>query len=220
MSVSNRKRYTLGAWLAPLVCLPALADWTPEQWAGLLAGQAVVEYTRTEESGGAARVSIIMQTSAERLWDVLLSCQRSYEYVDGILACEVLEAGLQQERIRQSVKKAWFLPTLEYVIEFDRQPWSAIEFRRVEGDLKRLEGGWRFQDLADGGGLLVSHEIRVQPNFPVPRWLVRRTLANDLPDMLRCLRFLAAGSVDPGQAAADREACPATPPERPGDQSR
>jgi len=187
-------------------------QWSEQQWRDLMAGEAVVEYTRTEESGGAARVSVIMRTPAERLWAVLLSCDRSFDYVDGMRACKVLEQGLHHERIRQAVKKTWFLPQLDYVIEFERQPWSVIDFHRVEGDLKLLQGGWRFRDLSDGAGLLVSHEIRVQPNFPVPRWLVRRTLANDLPDMLRCLRYLAAGSFDPAQAVADQRACPQRAP--------
>jgi hypothetical protein len=171
-------------------------------------GQVRVEYTRTDESGGAARVSILMQASAEDLWAILLSCERSFEYVDGLRECEVIEGDVEQALVRQSVKKSWILPRLDYVIEFRRQPFTAIDFRKTEGDLKLLEGLWRFVELADGTALLVTHEIRVQPAFPVPRWLVRRSIARDIPDMLVCLRALAGGSLDATSAVTDRGHCP------------
>lgn len=197
--------------------LPALAGLTvPAHAQGLPAdaiqalrgGEALVEYTQTEESGGAARVAVLMQAPAEDLWAILLSCERSYEYVDGLRACEVLEGDLERALVRQSVKKHWLLPQLDYVIEFRRQPYAAIDFHKVEGDLKLLEGSWRFTELPGSTGLLVTHEIRVQPSFPVPRWLVRRSIARDVPDMLFCLRALAGGSFDAVMARADRGLCP------------
>lgn len=175
----------------------------------LLGGEALVEYTQTEESGGAARVALVMRAPAEDLWAILLSCERSYEYVDGLRDCEVLEGDLQQALVRQSVKKHWLLPQLDYVIEFRRRPYSEIDFRKVEGDLKLLEGSWRFSDLPGGAGLLVTHEIRVRPSFPVPRWLVRRSIARDVPDMLYCLRALAGGSFSAAATTVDRALCPA-----------
>jgi hypothetical protein len=177
---------------------------------GEAGGQAdlTLEFTRTAESGGAARVSLLMDTTPERIWDVLLSCERSFEYVDGMRDCEVLEGEVRQQRVRQSVKKHWLLPRLEYVIEFNRTPYTDIGFRRIEGDLDLLEGRWRFEPAPGQSGTRVIHEIRVQPSFPVPRWLVRRSLASDLPDMLLCLRALAGGSGNSRQETEDRARCP------------
>lgn len=200
-------------WPVVLGVLSSVAAATSPQFnsderAALEAGEALVEYTQTEASGGAARVSVLVHTPLERVWAVLLSCERSFEYVDGMQACEVIDGDVHHQRVRQSVKKSWLLPRLDYVIEFDRDPYRAIDFRRVAGDLERLEGHWRFAEWAEDGTFLVTHEIRVQPSFPVPRWLVRRSIARDVPDMLRCLRVLAGGSAGPEQAAADRVHCP------------
>jgi ribosome-associated toxin RatA of RatAB toxin-antitoxin module len=181
---------------------------TGAEMSRLRAGEALVEYTQTEASGGAARVTVLMHAPAEALWEVLLSCERSFEYVDGLRACEVVEGGVERARVRQSVKKSLLLPRLDYVIQFDRRPYVAIDFHKVEGDLRLLEGSWRFAPLADEHAMLVTHEIRVQPSFPVPRWLVRRSIARDVPDMLLCLRALAGGSFGGQQASADRALCP------------
>ena len=102
------------------------------------------------------------------------------------------EPGADVTTLRQSVDKGWAVPRVDYVITVRRVPFSRVDFSLVEGDLRVMEGGWRF--VESGDALLVTHEIRVQPAFPVPRWLLRRTLRKDLPDMLACLRGLTGGS--------------------------
>ena len=62
--------------------------------------------------------------------------------------------------------------------------------------------------LGDDKGVIVIHEIRVQPRIPVPRWLVRRSLRKDLPDMLACIRGLAKASGDDRRIADDLNRCP------------
>jgi hypothetical protein len=57
---------------------------------------------------------------------------------------------------------------------------------------------------------LVTLDMQVQSRFPVPRWLVQRSLSRDLPDMLQCLRALSGASGSDAQASRDREACPAS----------
>ena len=83
-----------------------------------------------------------------------------------------------------------------------------VSFHLVEGNLKVMEGQWNFQKLDDGDAMLVSHEIRVRSRFPAPRWLVRRVLKKDLPDMLACVRGLAEASGDQNLLANDLKRCP------------
>jgi len=174
----------------------------------LRAGEVLLENTRTDESGGAARVRALMYTSLEKIWEVLLSCERSFEYVDGLKACEIVEGGVAHALVRQSVKKSWATPRLDYTVEFNRQPFSLIEFHRTKGDLELLEGNWQFEALQGEDAVLVTHNIRVQPSFPVPRWLIRRSIRKDMPDMLACLRSLTGGSIDRDQRQSDNDRCP------------
>jgi hypothetical protein len=188
---------------------PALAGGAePARISAAETAEVQLEFTQTEESGGAARVSLLMFAPPESIWAVLLSCERSFEYVDGMRGCDVIEGGVEHQSVRQSVKKHWLLPRLDYVLEFERKPFTQIEFRRIEGDLRLLEGAWRFEPVPEQDATQVTHEIRVQPSFPVPRWLVRRSLASDLPDMLQCLRALSGGSGSGRQHAEDRARCP------------
>ena len=110
-------------------------------------------------------------------------------------------------KLRQVVKKSWVIPMIDYIIEVRRQPPYRIDFKLVEGNLKALEGGWRFNVLPDEQGIVVTHEVRVQPGFPTPRWLIRRSMRKDVPDMLACLRGLTRGSGE-FSSLRDLKRCP------------
>ena len=87
-----------------------------------------------------------------------------------------------------------------------REPHAWIRIRAVSGDLRALQGAWRLRPL-EGGALLVSHEVQVQPAWPVPRWAARRTVHRDVERLLRCLRWTAGASPDGPQRGWDKQAC-------------
>jgi ribosome-associated toxin RatA of RatAB toxin-antitoxin module len=164
----------------------------------LLKGEVVVQNARTEQSGGSIRVQALMHTDLKSIWDFIASCDSVFLYVQGIRSCSVLsiESGPDEDVtvLHQSVKKSWIIPTIEYTLSVKRMPPDRVDFKLVEGDLKAMEGGWRFKQMDDGAGILVTHEIRIKPSFPVPRWLIRRSMRDDIPDMMACLRGLVDGS--------------------------
>ena len=170
-----------------------------EAMAHLRTGAILIENANTSESGGSVRVQALVNGDMNRLWFFLASCESAYYYVEGLKRCEVQSvehtdiADITQ--LAQSVKKSWIIPRMDYLIEVRRQPMTRVDFELVEGDLKAMRGGWRFQPLEDEDRFIITHEIRVRPSFPVPRWLIRRSMRKDLPDMLACLRGLVEGSV-------------------------
>lgn len=181
---------------------------TAESLARLRNGEVLIQNTRTDESGGSAEVQAVIRAPVEQIWAVLASCKRAFEYVDGLKACDVLKPGMEHALVTNSVKKSWVIPRLDYTIEFLRQPYSRIDFHKINGDLKLLEGYWQFTPLSGESGILVTHNIRVQPRIPAPRWLIRRSIRKDIPDMLACLRSLADGSGTAEQWIADNRRCP------------
>ncbi|MDX1459611.1 MAG: SRPBCC family protein [Xanthomonadales bacterium] len=191
---------------------PQVDGWaalSEDQRAQLARGEVLVENARTDESGGAVRVHALMDGGREQVWTFIASCESVFRYVDGMRECERLESRPTPDGdatlVRQVVDKGWLVPRVEFTMEVHRKPPDRIEFTLVEGNLRAMEGGWRFADTE--AGLLVTHEIRVRPAFPAPRWLVRRSMRRDIPDMLACLRGLvnASGEVP---LADDLDRCP------------
>ncbi len=176
--------------------------------ASLKSGKILLQTIHEDKPGGAARVTALFHTTADVVWEVIGDCKFEFVYVRGLKVCEVLKPGRQKMLMHHRLRNSWFTPTLDFTFEAIRKPGNFGEARLVEGDLHVLEGLWRLVPLADGNGVIVIHEVRIQPKIPAPRWLVRRSLRKDLPDMLACIRGLTNASADNRRIAADLKRCP------------
>jgi hypothetical protein len=178
----------------------------PETLQRLRAGEVRQETTRTNESGGAARFFILIQAPVEAIWDVIYSCENAFIFLDGLKLCEVLEQTSEYTITRQVVKKGWLIPRQDYSFRTLREPFKHAEFELVEGNLEVMEGSWEFIVMPQG--VVVIHEIRIKPEVPAPRFVVRRLMKKGMPEMLAGIRGLAGGSVSADQKIADLDLCP------------
>jgi hypothetical protein len=189
---------------SPAVALEAqLPD--PEKLKRLQAGDVLVETTRTEESGGAARIVIFIQAPVESIWEVIYSCESAFIFVEGLKLCEVLEQTSEYTITRQVVKKGWPIPKQDYAFRTLQEPFKRAEFELVEGNLKAMEGSWEFIVMPQG--VVVIHEIRVEPEVPAPRFVVRRVMRKSMSEMMACIRALAGGSINLEQKVRDLGSC-------------
>lgn len=192
-----------------LAATPSPAMETGNEMQRLQAGEILVQTIHSDKSGGAARVTALFHAEADAVWNVIGYCENEFIYVRGLELCEVLVPGLQYIRKHHRVNNNWYTPTLDFVFEARRTSPTHGDFKLVgEGDLKVMQGQWDLRPAATGEGLVVSHDIRIQSRLPAPRWLVRRVLKTDLPDMLACVRGMANASGSAGLLAMDLERCP------------
>jgi len=184
---------------------------SPEQLSRLRDGDIQLQ-TLPDAAVGAARLQAVFYTDAEPIWRVLEDCEANYRLVPGLKDCELLLLEETRARTRQTVKSFWFAPSQTFVFTTVREPFSWIVIELESGDLRQMRGSWRFDPLPDQpSALLVTHEIELQPGIPAPRWMVRKTLSRDLPDMLACLRFMSDASPDARLAASDQAHCQPAP---------
>jgi ribosome-associated toxin RatA of RatAB toxin-antitoxin module len=183
----------LAGWVtgAGAAAPPADAE-DPAILARLEAGEVVARETSGDSQGGSARMQMLVRAPAQAVWAVIVSCELAFRFVDGLQRCEVLEDSGDRALVHQVVDRGWLTPRLDFVFESLRQPWDWISFRLVEGNVKAMEGSWRFEETP--AGTLVEYEIRLRPQARVPGFLVRRNIGRTLPDLLACVRGLAGGS--------------------------
>jgi len=174
--------------------------------ARLRAGEWILNTDVGDARGAAASIMLLFRAPVERIWATIISCDYAMSWVDGLEYCEVLEDRGDYAVIRQIVDKGWASPRFDYTFEVFRKPFHSMQLNLKSGNLKTFQGSWDFVSLPDG--ILVRHTLALQPNFPVPRWLVRRTLTHDLPDMMLCLRGLADGSGSELASTGERLKCP------------
>jgi ribosome-associated toxin RatA of RatAB toxin-antitoxin module len=156
----------------------------PDELSKLLSGKVLVLDSRSEKPGGTVRVQALAQVPAEQVWNVIVSCSRSYEFVNGLQSCEVIEDSGERALVRQVTKQGWPAPTLDFIYESLREPYSTIHFRLVQGNLEAMEGDWQF---------------------------TRRSLRKSSPDMVACVRGLSGGSGSEKLENSDLKRCPGKP---------
>lgn len=185
--------------------LPAAEQPDAETLGKLLAGEILLLDARSDEAGGSARVQVLVDASAESVWEVIVSCAQSFVFVDGLRLCEVLEETPTRALVHQVVKKGWLVPRQAFSFESLRRPYREITFRLVSGNLKSMHGSWQFSELPQG--LLVDYEIHVRSGLPVPGFIVSYVMRKGMPDLIACIRGLAGGSGSVEHAQADLGRC-------------
>lgn len=171
-----------------------------------MAGEVAVEQLPRDAPGASVRAMVLIGADAETIWRVINSCEKARIYVDGMKDCEILRDTERESLTRQVVDPGWWAPRMEYIFEARRRPYERMDFELREGNMKQLEGYWVLEPVP--GGVLVEHELHLQPNFPSPRWLVRRNLERNLPGMMACIRSLSGGSLSEQGGREDRQRCP------------
>ena len=183
----------------------ASSDLTDAQLLQLENGDVLVAVRQAQDpSKKTVEASILIDASAERIWQIMVNCSEIPTFVPGVKDCQVLASGHNWELIRHDVRWVWLFPKLSYVFMARYQQNRQIDFSRIEGDLRDMRGSWRLTPMPHSGQTLVCYRVFLDPGFWVPQWLVRTSLKADLPAVLTALRTKVLDSL-PGETALDEE---------------
>ncbi len=146
-------------------------------------------------SGGRARGVVEIDVAPQQLWTIMLDCKRTLKFVKRLKSCTVTSADAQGRwDVREHlVEWIWPLPKVRSVFRSEYMPFETIRFRRVEGDLKSLEGSWRLEPIKDGRATRLFYAAQVDPGVALPGVVVRNAIETELRNSLTGLRREATG---------------------------
>ena len=147
----------------------------------------LVELQKLKQGGYHLIASVQIKANVQIVWDVLKDCGQALRYVPGMNRCKVLESGPDYDVASHRVKRYRLLPAMDYVFRSDYTPYEKVDVKLLEGDLRKLEGQWRFQSCGERCTTL-SYDFRVEAGWLVPTNLERRALGEDVPEMLNRLQ--------------------------------
>ena len=177
-----------------------------ETMSHLRLGEIVVELTHVDQKGGAVRASLMIWAPVEDIWATVYSCENAFIFLEGLEVCEVLENDGTDTVTRQVINKGWPVPKQDYSFRTHRIPFTRSDIKLVEGTLEFMQASWEYITMPDA--VVVIYQVRLQPDFPSPRFLVRRALKKGTPGLLACIRALAGGSGSAEQENKDFDQCP------------
>ena len=194
-------------YLAPL-CSQARETPLPdlETMSRLRLGEIVAESIRVDEKGGAVKASLMIWAPVKDIWATVYSCENAFIFLADLEVCEVLEDNGDDVVTRQVINRGWPVPRQDYTFATHRVPYTRADIQLVEGTLNFMQASWEYINMPEA--VVVIYKVRLQPDFPAPRFLVRRTLKNGANQLLACVRALAGGSGSAEREKEDLDHCP------------
>ena len=182
----------IAVWVAGAGFRPIEKESAPiveEEWVRLARGEVVIGAEKSQQGhGGRVLSAILIDSPVEPLWEVMVDHQRTPEFVPGLRDCRILERNEEGELLEHRVKPSWFLPEMTYVFRAWYRVYKRIDFKRIRGDLKALEGSWFFEETGGGNQTILRYSVYVDPGFFLPQWLVRPLLKGELTNLMYAIR--------------------------------
>jgi hypothetical protein len=154
------------------------------------AGEPVVNVEIDEKVEAAhVRASIDIAAPPPVVWSVITDCARAPQIIPNLESCRIIQhdAGGRWDIREHIINWATLLPKLRTVVRTSYEIGHRMLFKRVDGDMRISEGEWRVEPMANAQATRLYYNALVAPNFPVPEFLVERTVHADLPNLLRAI---------------------------------
>lgn len=157
----------------------------------ILAGEVISIPVHTDEKGGTVWGAIRIDAPARDIFNSIVYCNGKTSAHKTMRNCKTIEKDAEHEIAEHQIKYHWLVPRQKYLFRGDYTGFTRIRFRVLEGDLKKLDGGWDLFPIENTGAYLVRYYATIQPRLPTPKWLIRKSLKKEIPAMLKVMKELS-----------------------------
>ena len=151
-------------------------------------GEVVVDLVEDGETKFVVGKILIDQPPAV-VWPILVN---PFEFAGKICPrmkkCDVLQDEPNISVLQCSIYVCFMFPTISYTVESKYDPVNMVEFKRIGGCLRDFRGCWILRPQKEGARTEVLYSMFVDPGIPLPKWIVREGVKNELPHTLTGLR--------------------------------
>jgi ribosome-associated toxin RatA of RatAB toxin-antitoxin module len=121
------------------------------------------------------------------VWETVTDYDHLGRFVPGMESSRVLSRQGSRVTVAQRGHASLWIVSwpVDVVVESVERPRESVEVHLVSGNLRKLEGSYRFQPLA--AGVSVRWEGIVEPALPLPRFLARRVVLDNARQQFEAL---------------------------------
>lgn len=181
------RRGLLGRLLCATLFLQPLAVSAPAVARSVDAGpQKVTEEVINGKSFCVIKESI--KARPEAVWQILTDYANATKVFPQLKKCHVVADHGSTKVLRHTVAPSGALGTYEYTIELKESAPKALEWHRMSGAFKEVDGYWKLEPIEGGHSTLVTYSAYVNGGFFMPQPLVKRQCKIDMPQIMSTLR--------------------------------
>jgi ribosome-associated toxin RatA of RatAB toxin-antitoxin module len=202
------------AFLLTLAALPAkpLLEFTPQEQTQLKAGEVLL----WEGRDGKKRFStaaILLDHPIEQVWALVDEKEAMPSYIANLRQARLLSREANVCLIAQETEASG--RTFNYVMEHVLTYPQKVNFRRLRGDFRHIEGCWSFEPVEEGRKTLLVYTLHLDAGVLVPQSFIVSSQMKALPQIMSSIRTKLASQVWP-PASAGAAAVSTPSPSAPG----
>lgn len=134
---------------------------------------------------------VLVKTRPDQVWQVLTDYNSAPAIFPTLKKCRVLSDKGQTKVIHYQIKPTGSITSFEYDLEMKETPQKSLEWRRVGGDFKDVEGYWKLEPVDCGRSTMVTYATYCNGGVFLPQALIKRQSRIDLPQVMTALKVHA-----------------------------
>jgi carbon monoxide dehydrogenase subunit G len=151
-------------------------------------GEVVISSKKIEDVNF-VEARILIDEPPSKVWPVMAN---PFEF-QGKISPRMRQVTVVVDKVDLSLLKCtvhigFFIPDITYTVESKYEPGQRITFKRTGGDLRDFKGVWEVKAAKGGNATELTYSMFIDPGIPVPQWIIREGVKNELPRTLMALR--------------------------------
>jgi ribosome-associated toxin RatA of RatAB toxin-antitoxin module len=139
---------------------------------------------------------IIVKAKLEKVWQVLTDYKHAVQIFPLLKKCELLESHGNTRISKHEIAPSGLPETYEYILEVHEIAPTLMEWHRLSGDFKEVDGSWKLEPVNSGKETLVTYASHVTGGFFMPQILIKRQAHIDMPSTLVALKKHTEHSIE------------------------
>jgi ribosome-associated toxin RatA of RatAB toxin-antitoxin module len=131
---------------------------------------------------------VLIKATPADVWQVLTDYSSAASVFPTLKKCQVLSDKGNVKFIRYAMRPTGVLQTFQYDLEVKEQTNRYMEWHRISGDFKSVDGFWKLEPVECGRSTIVTHASYVNGGLFMPQALIKHQSRVDLPQVMAALK--------------------------------
>lgn len=184
--ISRLLPFCLSLW----VFLLPLADASDGMDGEILSkGQVVVRQNQAAaHTLPSVEAKILVHRPIDKTWSVVADPLKLTQAENKVKKVKVLSRSGNRQNVAFTVSMTPLLPPFSYVLLQELTPPYLLQFRRISGSFRDIQGVWRLSSVDNGKKTVLSYTLQLDPGPLIPKSLLLGAVKSDLPNFMRNAR--------------------------------
>lgn len=129
----------------------------------------------------------LIKAKPDEVWHVLTDYSNAHRTFPMMKKCQVIEDRGHTKIMKHIVAPSGLPCTYEYVIELKETDKKSLEWKRLSGSFKEVDGWWKLEPVDGGRHTQVTYATYVNGGMFMPQGMIRRQFRSDMPQVMALL---------------------------------